>query len=236
MNTQVTTQLENIQLNQPETRDVQGFERVSLCVQNIQSAVLITQGERESLTISADPDLLSRVKTSIRDGELIIRITGSWSDLIKESLTTSLTRRCIQYNLTVRQLTALDICGITHLEVDSLDADRLALRFRGPGKANFTSLHARSLEVDISGPCKVEASGRVTEQRITIGGVGFYYAPKLESKKAVARINGPGQATIWSIDDLDATISGPGRLEYYGSPRIRRNASPIGGIVSLGKP
>ena len=186
--------------------------------------------------IEADPDLLPRVKTVVKDSELMIRITGSWSDLIKEALTTSLNRQRIKYTLTVKQLTAMDIDGITHLEAANLETDRLAFRFRGPGRANIAWLHARLFEVDISGPCKIEVTGKVVEQSITVSAIGFYYAPKLESKKAVARLNGPSQATIWVCNALDATISGPGRLEYYGSPRVRQKGFPFGGLVSLGKP
>ena len=78
--------------------------------------------------------------------------------------------------------------------------------------------------------------GKVEEQSIFLSPMGFYYAPKLESKKAVVRLNGPGQSTIWVVDDLDATISGPGRLEYYVAPRVRQNTMPFGGLVSLGRP
>ena len=236
MNNKTMPQIDGIRLDLTETREVHGFERVSLSVQNIQNDLVIMQGQRESLVIEADPDLLPRVKTVVKDSELMIRFTGSWSDLIKEALTTSLNRQRIKYTLTVKQLTAMDIDGITHLEAANLEADRLAFHFRGPGRANIAWLHARLFEVDISGPCKIEVTGKVVEQSITVSAIGFYYAPKLESKKAVARLNGPSQATIWVCDALDATISGPGRLEYYGSPRVRQKGFPFGGLVSLGKP
>jgi hypothetical protein len=235
MKSQTTTQLDGIRLDPRETREVQGFDRVSLRVQNIESDLVITQGPRESLVIEANPDLLTRITTHVSGGELMIRIAGSWSDFIKEALATSLTRQRIRCTLMVRQLTALEVDGIARVEVANLETDRLVFRFRGPGKANFVSLHARMLEVDISGPCKLEAAGQVVEQTIAIGALGFYFAPKLESKQAVARLNGPGQATIRVSDDLDATISGPGRLEYYGTPRIRRKGNPLGVLVNLGK-
>lgn len=236
MDTQTKTQSDHNRLDFTETRDVHDFEKVSLRVQNIQNDLVIQQGERESLVIEANPDLLSRVKTVVRDGELSIWIVGSWSDLIKEALSTSLTRQRIQYTLTVRVLNALDVAGIAHVESAGLATDRLALRFTGPGSVRIARLHARLLEVDLAGPGKVELAGEVDEQRLTIKAIGFYYAPQLESKKAVVRLDGPGQARVWVEHSLDATINGPGRLEYYGAPRVRQNIMPFGGLVSLGNP
>jgi hypothetical protein len=236
MNYQTTSQSNGIRLDHKEIRDVQGFEQVSLRVQNIQNDLVIQQGERESLVIEANPDLLTRVKTVVIDGKLNIWIDGSWSDLIKEALSTSLTRQRIQYTLMVRRLSALDVAGFAYIQVASLETDRLALGFAGPGTARFTRLHARLLEVDLAGPGKIELAGEVEEQRLSIRAIGFYYAPQLASKKAFVRLSGPGQAQIWVKDSLDATISGPGRLEYYGAPRIRQKTMPFGGLVSLGNP
>jgi len=236
MNTPNTSQIKSTQSKLTETREVHGFERISLTVQNIQNDLVIRQGQSESLLIEADPDLLSRIKTEVKNGELLIKLTGSWSDLVKEALATSLTRQRIKYTLTVKHISALGIEGIVHVDAASLETDRLALRFKGPGKAHFTSLQAKLLEVDIAGPCKVELAGKVVEQRLAITAIGFYYAPKLESQKAVVRLNGPGQATLWVTDNLDAAISGPGRLEYYGAPKVRRSGFPFADLVSLGIP
>ena len=172
----------------------------------------------------------------VSHGELLIGIAGSWSDLIKAALTTSLTRQCIHYILTVKQLTALDMAGITHIEAANLETDRLSVRFRGPGKVHFAALYAKLLEVDVMGPCEVAWIGKVERQTIFLSAMGFYDAPKLESQQAVVRLNGPAQARIWVTDHLDATISGPGRLEYYGAPRVRQKTMPFGGLVSLGPP
>lgn len=236
MNNQNMSYTARVQPDACETRDVHGFKGVSLSVQNLQNDIVIRQGDCESLTIEAPPDLLARIKTGVSAGELAIRLTGSWSDLVKEALSTSLSRQRIRYTLTVRQLIALNITGLVHLEADRLETDRLVLRFAGPGTARLASLHARLLEVDIAGPCKVEVGGKVEEQRLSVSAIGFYYAPRLESQKAVVRLNGPSQATIWATEMLDATVNGPGRLEYYGAPRIRQRTTPFGGLVNLGKP
>jgi hypothetical protein len=230
------TMKSNVRLECTETRQVHGFERISLCVQNIQNILTIQQGKIEALVIEASSDLLARLRTEVSNGELTIKLAGSWTDLIQEALSTSLTRQAIRYTLTVKQLSALNICGFAHLEVADLEVSNLALRFNGAGSAHFTSLHAGSLEVDLSGAWKAELAGEVARQKLDLRGFGAYYAPKLASQKAVVQLQGSGQATIWVTEQLDAIISGMGRLEYYGSPRIRQKTMPFTGLIHLGNP
>jgi len=74
-------------------------------------------------------------------------------------------------------------------------AGRLALQFRGPCDVHIESLRAKLLELDLPGPGKVDLTGQVVEQRVSVG-MGAYSAPGLESKKAKVVLQGIGQATV----------------------------------------
>ena len=76
--------------------------------------------------------------------------------------------------------------------------------------------------------------GKVSEQKITLGGAGSYSAPKLESKKAAIQLKGAGNAVVWAVEDLDAAISGIGSVEYYGSPTVKKNISGLGSVNHKG--
>jgi hypothetical protein len=236
MATNVKTQIDEGRVKEAETRQVGEFDRILVLVPNMENELVIRQGERESLVIDGCcPDLLARIKTEVRDGELRIRIAGSWTDLLKDALSTSLTREHIRYTLTVRQLTSLDVDGIMYIKAERLDTERLGLRVRGLGQVDFDSLSAQRLQVDVTGACQVNLRGNVVEQRVIVSGMAGYHAGDLESRKAFIRLNGPGQATVWATDDLEVTISGLGSVAYYGAPRLRQNVMPMGRVVSLGK-
>ena len=235
MATNVKTQMDAGWVDEVEIRQVSGFERVLVVVPNMENELTIRQGDSESLVIQACTCLLPRIKTEVRDGELRIRIAGSWTELLKDALTTSLTRERIRYTLTVKQLTALEVDGIVHIEAERLETQRLALRVRGLGQVDIHSLAAQSLNVDVIGACQVNLGGSVVEQQVTISAMGAYHAAGLESHKASVRLNGPSQATVWATDDLEVTISGPGSVAYYGTPRLRQNVMPMGRVVSLGQ-
>lgn len=218
-----------------ESREVSNFNQVRVEEKHY-GELAVMQGEQESLTIEADPDILTRIKTEVRDGKLIIGIGGSWLDQISDALTTSLTRKRIKYNLTVKELTGLEIFGAARVNASNIETDRLALRLSGAGHVSIESLTAEFLEVDLPGMGKMDLTGQVAEQRITISGAGDYSAPKLESKKTRVDLRGAGKATVWAVEDLDVAIHGLGSVEYYGTPTVTKHVSGLGSVTSLGNP
>jgi len=216
-----------------ESREVSNFDRVAL---RDYGELVITQGEQESLTIEAHPDILPKIKTEVRDGKLIIKIGGSWFDKLGHAISTSLTRQWIKYNLTVKKLTGLEIAGAVSVKASNIETDRLALRLSGAGQVNIEALSAEVLEIDLPGACAIKVSGKVGEQRIALSGAGSYKAPKLESRRASVDLRGAGQATVWAVEDLDVAIRGLGSVEYYGTPTIKKSISGIGTVTSLGNP
>jgi hypothetical protein len=216
-----------------ESREVSNFDRVAL---RDYGELVITQGEQESLTIETHPDVLPQIKTEVRDGELVIKIGGSWVDKLGHALSTSFARQWIKYNLTVKKLTGLEIVGALRVNASDLKTDCLSLKLGGAGQVNIEALSAEMLEVNLPGACAINMSGKVGEQRITMSGAGSYKAPKLESRRASVDLRGAGQAAVWAVENLDVTIRGLGSVEYYGTPTVKKNVSGLGTVTSLGNP
>ena len=120
------------------------------------------------------------------------------------------TTRGIQYRLTVKALDAITISGAGGIIIERFVAERLRVLLSGAG----------SLDI----------SGSVGEQEIEVAGAGSYNAPNLESRQARVTINGLGNAVIRVSQSLDATITGAGSVEYYGSPTVAQNVSGIGQV------
>lgn len=216
-----------------EIREVSDFNQVTLTGFG---ELIITQGEKESLTIEASQEILDRIETKVEDGKLIIGFRWSWTDWIGDILNTGFTGMRVKYDLTMRRLNSLAVLGAARVQVAEIETDHLELELRGAGEVNFESLNAEQLRVDLPGAGKIGVAGRVTEQKVTISGAGSYEAPKLESQKVVAKLQGLGSATVWAVEELDATIRGVGRVSYYGSPIVRKEITGPGTITSLGIP
>lgn len=213
-----------------EKREVSNFNQVAL--QDI-GHLIITQGETEALTIDADEDLLAKIITEVRNGKLYLRLGKDWLDRLT-SLVTLFENRKIKYYLTLKTITGVQIAGKGSLEAASIQTDHLDLKIDGMGEAQIGALTCQRLDVHIGGTGKVTASGQAAEQAVWIAGMGEYRAPKLEGKKIELRISGQGNATIWAQESLDVFITGIGRVEYYGSPRLSQSIQGMGSIKQIG--
>ena len=105
----------------------------------------------------------------------------------------------------------------------------------GSGDVYIGDLQAESLHLDISGLGNVEIGGDVEDQRIGLSGAGNYNAENLKSGKASVEISGTGKAVIWVENEMDATLTGLGNLQYYGSPILSVDITGVGMVKSLGE-
>jgi len=213
-----------------EKREVSNFNQVVL--QDI-GHLIITQGENEALTVEADEDLLAKIITEVRGEKLYLSLGKDWLDRLT-SLATLFENRQIKYNLTIKNITGVQIAGKGSLESASIQTDRLELKIDGMGEAQIGTLTCQSLDVHIGGTGKVTASGQAIEQAIWIAGMGEYRTPELQSQKVKMQISGQGNAILRVQESLDVNIAGIGHVEYYGSPRLNQSIQGMGSIKQIG--
>jgi hypothetical protein len=216
-----------------ETREVQGFERV---VMRDYGELIITQGEKESLTVEADSSIIGKIRTEVRGKNLDISMGASWLRKIGHAFTSSISGSWIKYTLTVKKLTGLDVLGAARVSASKIKTDQFSMVLGGAGSIKVESLTAKQLEIDMRGAGKIELSGKVSEQSVVMGGAGGYVAPKLESAKANIDLRGAGSANVWATKELDVTINGVGSVKYYGAPAINQNITGLGKLVPMGSP
>lgn len=218
-----------------EKRDVANFDQVYLKVRH-EAELIITQGDQESLSIIAPKDMLERIEETVKDGILMISSRGKWHEKARDAVRTSITRKIIKYNLSVKNLKYLEIGGLVRTTASQIESDSLWLQLSGAGSINIGNLETNNLEVILPGAGRIALTGKVLEQKITVKGAGEFYAPKLESKKAKLTLHGVGSATVWVTEDFDVTIHGVGTVSYYGDPKVKSNIPGVGNLNSLGTP
>jgi hypothetical protein len=211
---------------QTEERAVSGFDRVAFAAHG---SLSITQGDRESLTVTAEGDVLPEIKTEVRDGTL-------WLEYKSEHWWRTLTRRDvkIEYALTVRELSGLSLSGAGKVTAPGIRTDSLALNVSGAGKLDFGALETGELTLNLSGAGKCVVSGSTRTQTITISGAGKYKAADLDSGEATVLVSGTGSVKLSVRDALTVRISGAGKVGYYGTPKVTEKITGIGSVRNLG--
>jgi hypothetical protein len=188
----------------------------------------IEVGERESLRIEAEDNLMPYFETEVRNGMLEIGV--------RDGVNLDPTRP-VRFYLTVEELDTIVLSGSGNIEAPDLEAKRFSVTISGSGEVKMGDLTANRLNVTISGSGNLDIAGdRVGEQDIIISGSGEYQAGDLSSESVEITISGSGNATIWATDSLNVGISGSGSVNYYGNPRTTFSASGSGKVKSLGNP
>jgi len=208
-----------------ESRDVRDLHGVSL---SIMGELHVRQTGEESLSITADDNLLPYIETEVRDGQLEIRLSRSCPARSISPVSP------IRYELTVKELNAVAMSGPGGVTVDALESDTLAVAVSGAGDVTVGRLETDRVDVAMSGAGDVELSGSARTQAIAVSGSGEYRGDDLRSEKAAAAVSGAGDVTVWAEVSLDVGVSGAGSVAYYGSPTVEQRVSGSGFVKSLG--
>lgn len=171
-----------------EQRTVTGFDRISL--EGV-GRVIIDQTGSESLTITTDDNLIPHLTSEVRNGQLIIGVTGNTSLDPTDD---------IVFRLTVNSLDEIDVSGV--------------------GTIDVTGLASSSLRTIITGVATMTVGGTTDTQHITITGVATYLAENLQSRVATLDGTGVLTVVVRATERLDGNVCGVGSIEYFGNPAV----------------
>lgn len=188
----------------------------------------ITQGTTESLTIEGEDNILAKLLVTVKDGTLYIGFErDNWQDMIRPT-------RNLKFDLKLKNLNSLDLTGAGSVTMPKLQAESLTFKVSGAGGVKISALTATTVNCTLSGAGNVELAGKVTNQSVTLSGVGNYNTGDLQSLSATIGLTGAGGATVWARDVLNVKISGAGSVSYYGSPKVNKDITGLGVLNSQG--
>nr|WP_255603385.1 DUF2807 domain-containing protein [Oscillochloris sp. ZM17-4] len=101
----------------------------------------------------------------------------------------------------------------------------------GAGGISASGISGDSLSVSVLGANTVTVAGTVREQTVTLSGAGSYDGSSLESQRATVTIDGFADAVVRVEEQLRATISGNGSVEYFGDPRVIEDITGLGQVM-----
>ena len=182
-----------------QPREVAAFQSIDLAGSN---NVVIRVGEKQSVVVKADDNLLDRVTTEVHSGTLVIANTPG-------SFTTKSPMR---------------------VEVDLPALDALTLS--GSGNIVVTGVEAKRLAVNLPGSGTLAGDGAATRLDVTVGGSGTVQLTRLVAADVRADVSGSGSIFVTATKRLDASVSGSGAILYAGSPpNVTSNITGSGAIT-----
>jgi hypothetical protein len=208
---------------QTETRNTGAFESIS--VEYPGAAITIGQGDKETVEIEADDNLLPQLSTEVISGSLTIKnVETEWKSMVNPSVR-------VQISIIVRELNEIVLSApVGDLEVNGLQADALKLVLSGGAQIKLNGIQVDLLDSILSGTGDIQASGTADQIKLILSGLGNFNAADLKSNKADIELSGMGNATVQVEKEIVATITGAGSIEYLGNPRVEQHITGAGSV------
>ncbi|MCC6454747.1 MAG: DUF2807 domain-containing protein [Caldilineaceae bacterium] len=230
-----------------EGREVSNFEEVEVCCG---MQLLLTQGDREQLTLEAEDNIMPEIETIVRGRTLTVRFRPAFGSF---GIRTS---RPVRVHLEMPTIHGITISGGGSLDTETIESDQIRVTFSGGSRGMIGTLEAETGALETSGGSELriesltadsldtEASGgggvtiragTATKQEVTASGGAHYRAAGLESEVARLEVSGGSEAAVWVTESLDVGASGGSSVEYTGNPTIDQEASGGSSINSANR-
>jgi len=182
-----------------EAREVAAFGSVQLAGSN---NVVIRVGEKQSVVVRADDNLLDHVTTEVQSGELVIGNTPGGF--------TTKSPMCVEIG--VPTLSGLTLSGSGNIDVEGIEAE--------------------SLTVSLPGSGMVTGGGAATRLDVTVDGSGTVQLTQIAANVVRAVVGGSGSIFVTATSGLDASVSGSGAILYAGNPQdVTKQITGTGAIT-----
>ena len=206
-----------------ETREPGAFASIS--IEYPGAEIVVQQGEEETVELEADDNLLPQLSTEVISGTLTIKnVETDWKAMVNPS-------RPVKINITVQHLTEVVLSApVGDLKVNHVQAGTLKLVVSGGAQVRLNGIQVDLLDSVLSGAGDIQASGTADEVKLVLSGLGDFNAADLESKKAAIELSGMGGATVRVEEELTATITGAGSIQYFGHPSVESSVNGAGSV------
>lgn len=173
----------------------------------------LKQGKEFGITIEADDNIISHVKTEIKNGQLNVFLDPN---VIIRSFT------AMNVSVATPEITDLDVSSAARLIGSSpLRVDKLELSASGAAVVKL-EVEGKELDVEASNAAKLELKGAVDRLELEMSSSATLKAWDLRVTDCDAEVSNAAKAEVYVSGTLGVQLSSAGLLVYDGNPRITK--------------
>jgi hypothetical protein len=220
-----------------EDRDVDEFTRIE---SSGPFDVVVTIGDKQSVSITFDDNLIDLVETNVRRKTLQIYSDENFDSehSCRVEVTIPKLERVVTRgsgDITVESVSGkrfdCRVNGSGDIMVGELACDRVECSIHGSGDIVLQQLDGEFVECLIHGSGDFSAEGKVDEIEISIHGSGDVDTRDLRAQTADVTVQGSGDVRVHCEDSFDGAVYGSGDIIFYGDPKyISKHVSGSGSI------
>jgi hypothetical protein len=184
-------------------------------------------GDKTSVVVEGDDNLLKLITTEVKDGTLVIANRESYS-----------TRIGIQVHITTPKLNFASISGSGTLSTGGIEAVAFDASIPGSGKMTVDGLRTEKVDASISGSGEVEINNLKanTFMASLVGSGSIRISGAAESVDATVSGSGNLDLNALAANDVSVSISGSGNADVRASGKLTANVSGSGSVSYSGEP
>ncbi|MEX1348660.1 MAG: head GIN domain-containing protein [Desulfobacterales bacterium] len=199
-------------------REVSEFNKIHL---KGSGNVLMTLGEKQTLKIKTDDNIMPLIETVVRGDKMTISHG-------KHHLRPTV----FEVFITVKDLAGVAISGSGDIRgKGKFVTDTFYAEISGSGDMDL-EIETDRLEAKISGSGSIRLAGKAEDYTVSISGSGEVNAFEVQAKNVSVKISGSGDCRVHAAESLVAKISGSGDVYYKGRPQINTKISGSGSLIS----
>lgn len=181
--------------------------------------VKLIQGDSCQVTVTASEDLQKNIKVTVEDE--LLRIKTQTKNIGTEE---------VKITITFKNIDDIKIEGGVLLTTPQvIKLNNLALNVEG-GASIEMQMFADTFRAKAAGGVNMEFSGKVNEFTAISEGAANIDADHLESQDVICRVSGIGNASVFALKNLNASVDGVGKIGYRGDPEIVKKVNGIGAV------
>ena len=164
--------------------------------------VTITQGSTQSVEISADDNIMNRVKAKVINNELQLYLDEGFN---YSGIT-------IEAHIIATDMNGITNSGVGNMKVSNLD-------------------ESETFSIENFGTGNISIDGKATDLKVVNEGSGDILAFDLQVENASIEIEGSGSVETHCSDNLNVTVVGSGNVFYKGNPSINTSITGSGNVI-----
>jgi hypothetical protein len=185
-----------------ESRPASGFAALTV---SGPLRVVLRQTGSESLVVTADDNVIPRVRSEVREGRLFLGF---------EPNTSLMRTREVACVVTTGPLREVEASGAARVQVDDVASPALTVR--------------------LSGATTGLGTGTVGQFTLDVSGASRWTGGDLRSRTVTAAVSGASYGLVRASDSLAATVSGVSVLEYVGRPVVVSSVDGLSVLRHIG--
>jgi hypothetical protein len=202
-----------------QSRKLAPYHRIKI---NLPAEITCDRSSTNEITIETDDNLLPHIKTTVKDGELLIENDESFNNSHK-----------MKIQAKAANIDAFDASGAVKAVINNPANTNFALEAAGASRVSINNLSGGKFGINATGAANIMASGNVDTLSADLRGAGSIKATSLAAKSASVTIGGTGNAEVNAINNLNVSISGVGSVKYKGNPKVTQQVNGLGTVKQI---